>query len=235
MSGDRVERVLRERGPRELEGSVPPPPADVEEARFRLRMIDRRRGLRSLLGAGLGTVVVAAAAVAVAVAVTGPSGSANLGSGDLPGGASPSATAGPLVACGPGELRATAAPWGAAAGSRGTTVTVTNVGAATCLLEADRPGAQIRSASATIASAAAQPGSGTGLMAVGPSESLTTSVVWSNWCGAAPSGSLSLRLVLANGSELAVMPDPSAPGVLVPPCMGPSGVNVLSTIDFERP
>ncbi len=235
MSGDRVERVLRERGPRELEGSIPPLPARVEEARSHLRTIDRRRSLRSLFGGGLGTLAVAAAAVTVAIAVTGPSGSTPSGAGDLPGHGSPSAPTAPVVACGPGELHATAAPWGAAAGSRGTTVTVTNVSAATCLIEADRPGAQIRSASATVASVNARPGSGRGLLALGPSDTLTTSVVWSNWCDAAPSGSLSLRLVLADGSELPVGSDPSAPVVLVPPCMGAGQPSSLSTIDFQAP
>jgi hypothetical protein len=242
MSGDRTERALRERGPRERGASIPPLPANVEAARMSLRAIDRRRGLRSIIGAGLGTVAVATAAVVVAVALSGPPPAATTGPGvpgasaaasAAPGTVAPSASPSPVVtACEPADLAATAGEWGAAAGSRGVTVTVTNTSAVACLLSG-YPGARLTNATGSLADAAGKPGNSPALR-VAAGASVTTVVVWSNWCGSAPAGPIAITLDLPSG-QVAVTPDPAHGDVLVPPCMGPDGVNTLSTGDFTVP
>lgn len=241
MSGDRTERTLRERGPRERGASLPPLPADVETARSRLRVIDRRRSLRVLAGATLGTIATGAAAVLVAVAITSPSPVTPLATGSdhsaTPGTASetprPSASTAPVVAaCAPADLAAQAGAWGAAAGSRGTTVTVTNTSSVTCVLSG-APGARLSTASGTLATVAGQPGNGPALQ-LAPGDSVITSLVWSNWCDALPANPIAATLILPGGA-LAVTPDTGRPDVLVPPCMGANDVNHLSTIDFQQP
>jgi len=74
MSGERLERGLRERGPRELGASIPPLPSDVDEARARLRAIDRHRGLRALAGGVLATGATLATAAAAVVLVANHAG-----------------------------------------------------------------------------------------------------------------------------------------------------------------
>src|SRR5438876_12165717 len=66
---DRVERSLREPGPREERSGFVALPADIAEARAMLRHSERSRILRGFLGAGA-AVATAAVAVLVALAVT---------------------------------------------------------------------------------------------------------------------------------------------------------------------
>ncbi len=248
MSGDRAERGLRERGPRELGGSMPSLPADVDEARTRLRMIDRRRGVRSLVAAGLGTVAVGAVAVVVALAVTMPpgptpgplSGSGTPGviaSGSSAASAGPTvpASAAPAVSpCHVAQMRAVIADgWGGAAGSVGAMLQLTNNGSASCVLSG-RPGAVIEAGATTLVRA--EPDAATGASVVlPPGKVAITSVRWSNWCLPRPSGGLAVRLLFADGVAVAVEPDPSAPDVAVPPCVGQGQASSLSTIDFQLP
>ncbi len=251
MRGDRVERALRERGPRELKGAgVSPLPADVDEARARLRAVDRRRRFRSLAGGGLGTLAAAAAVIAVAVALTGtpkPAPGAGAGGSGTPSAtafsaaatpvptATPAPTAPPssiVPACDPSSLSATAEPWGAAAGSRGTLVTVSNTSGVACSVSGS-PGARLSSGGVSLAQTAPDPATSKPLR-LSPGSSAVTSIIWANRCDPVPSGQIDVTLVLTTGA-LPVTPDPTRPDVLVPPCMGPNDRNTLSTISFQPP
>jgi len=66
-----------------------------------------------------------------------------------------------------------------------------------------------------------------------PGQKAATSVVWSNWCGAQPSGTLTLWLRLVTGM-IAVKPDATQPDLAVPPCNG-TEPSSLSTIAFYAP
>jgi len=237
MSGDRLERGLRERGPRELGASIPPLPSDVDEARARLRAIDRHRGLRALAGGVLATgatLATAAAAVVLAMTLTAhPAPSPGL----LPGGSgSPTFTAAQspsgAFACAPGDLSAVAEAWGAAAGSRGTLVTVTNTSDLACSVSGS-PGARLASGGTVLAETPVDPSTSKPLR-LSSGSSAVTSITWSNWCDPVPSGQIDVTLLLTTGA-LPVTPDATSRDVLVPPCMGSSDRNVLSTIDFQRP
>ena len=237
MSGERLERGLRERGPRELGASIPPLPSDVDEARARLRAIDRHRGLRALAGGVLATgatLATAAAAVVLAMTLTThPTPSPGL----LPGATgSPTGTTaqspGGSAACAPGDLSAVAEPWGAAAGSRGTLVTVTNTSDLACSVSGS-PGARLASGGTVLAETPAHPSTSKGLR-LSSGASAVTSITWSNWCESDPAQPIGMTLVLPGG-DLTVTPDPASPDVLVPPCMGSNDRNVLSTIDFQLP
>jgi hypothetical protein len=242
MTGDRIERALRERGPRELGAVIPPLPADVQETKAHLRAVDRRRSLRVLAGGTLGTLAVAAAAVAVAVAITSPPTVSPLDTGSGSSSATPSAasetaqpsnsTAPVVAACQPADVAAQASEWGAAAGSRGMMVTVTNTSSTDCLVSGS-PGARLANASGTLAQVTGAPGNSPALR-VAPGASVTTVVLWSNWCDPIPAGPIAVTVIIPSG-EVAVTPDTVHPDVLVPPCMGPDGVNTLSTGDFQRP
>ena len=133
------------------------------------------------------------------------------------------------LACAPGDLAAVADAWGAAAGSRGTMVKVTNTSSTACTL-AGRPGARLENANGVLADAGGDP-TATPPQPLEPGASLVTSLVWSNWCGSDPAQPIGVTLVLPGG-DLTVTPDAASPDVLVPPCMGSSDRNVLSTIDF---
>lgn len=260
MSDDRIERALREKGPRELGG---PPmvllPDDLREARTRLRSVERGRRFRALVGGGLGTFAAAAVVVTLVVLLLPPSPTSLAPGAGASASSSPAAaTADPPVtvvatpssaatptpaatpvatpalalACAPADLAAVAGPWGGAAGSVGTMVTVTNTSSVPCTLSG-RPGADLATASGTLVAVGGDPTS-TVPQPLEPGGTLTTSLRWSNWCGSAPSGTISATLVLPAGN-LAVTPDAAQPAVPVPPCNGPGQPSSLATIDFQAP
>jgi hypothetical protein len=229
VNEDHIERELRQRGPRERMATLPPVPADLAAARAELTRLDRGRALRGALGAGLGVLAAAAVVVAIAVAASGPRNVPQVGDGPS---AQPSASAG-TGECQASSLEANAEPWGAAAGSRGTMVHVTNAGSATCTVRG-RPGATISAASGTVVSTDGGTDPGMRALELEPGQTALTSVVWGNWCGRDLSrGELSLTLEVG-GDSLPVTPDATTPDILVPPCMG-SDPTSLSTIDFQRP
>jgi hypothetical protein len=251
MSDDRIERALRQRGPREPEAHLAPLPADLAEATLELRALERRRSPLRIVGVGAGMVLVSAAAVVVVLAVSSrlPQPSVGGRPSSTPGavassttGATPTPSAIPaaLVACQPAAVRAQAEAWGGAAGSRGAMVTVTNVGTVACTLHGS-PGAEIRDANGSVVVATKNPDGGTGAwsnprdptLILKSGESATTSVVWSNWCGANPQAPLAVRLILSTGA-LDVHPNAASPNVLVPPCNGDQPSS-LSTIAFQSP
>jgi hypothetical protein len=230
MNEDRIERELRQRGRRERMATLPPVPVDLAAARAELTRLDRGRALRGALGAGLGVLAAAAVVVAIAVAATAPRNGPQVGDGSS---AEPTASA-EIGDCQASSLDANAERWGAAAGSRGTTVRVTNTGSATCTVSG-RPGATISDANRMVG-VSTDGGTDPGLrpLELEPGQTALTSVVWGNWCaGDLRTGELTLSLEVG-GDSLPVTPDASAPDILVPPCMGTDPTS-LSTIDFQRP
>jgi Domain of unknown function (DUF4232) len=256
MNGDRIEHSLRGRGPREHGADLAPLPASITEARAQLGIIGRHRRL-PLVARAVATVGAAAAGVILA-ALAGtwllggfqPGGTGGSVSVSSPTATTPSlqvtptpqatmaptpqATAQPspaVTACLASSLHASAQPWGGAAGSRGTTLTVTNSGTVTCTLHG-RPGASIADASGAVLVSTAEAATPSDpVMRLAPGQSAITSVVWSNWCGTTPSAPMQVTLVIG-GQTLAVEADASAPAVLVPPCLG-SAASSLSTIAFQ--
>lgn len=144
-----------------------------------------------------------------------------------PSPASPSASA--VAACAGTDVVATGGPWGGAAGSRGSDVTVENRGSSPCLLPAgptvalvDQAGTAILTSSPTLA------GAGPELSAGG---SIGFSLLLGNWCDETVSLPLRLRLALAsdgidiNELVVATLDD-------LPPCNGPGQPATLSTTDW---
>ncbi len=254
MSDERIEQIereLRAPGSRETAGRGRPLPSDVSEARRLLSQIDGRRNAgRVVMRAGaIGLAAAAAVAVAIAIGATRP--------GILPVGESvgPSATSQPnptpvatptpaasqgSAACEASNLRATSERWGAAAGSRGTTIHVTLASGPDCVLQG-HPGARIVDSTGSEAIASLDPanrpdhpwmnpGDQPITMSVGGLET-TVVVTWSNWCSPVPAEP---RLELRVATDGPHLPVSAAAGdsVGVPPCMGASQTSVLGTYPF---
>lgn len=246
MSDERIEQIereLRAPGPRESAGRGRPLPSDVREARRLLSQIDGRRNAgRVVMRAGaVGLAAAAAVAVAVAIGATRP--------GNLPAGGSstspsptafttptPAASQGP-VACAASDLRAVSDRWGAAAGSRGTSVHITLVSGPDCVLQGS-PGARIIDSSGAVVIVSFDPGNRPEhpwmnlsdppiTMSVGGPQT-TMSVTWSNWCAAPPAD---LRLELRITTDGPHLPVTAAAGdtIPVPPCNGGGEPSSLGT------
>jgi hypothetical protein len=133
-------------------------------------------------------------------------------------------------ACASADIKATGGPWGGAAGSRGTDVSVQNVGASSCLLPA-RPSVSLVDPAGT-ALLASEPAPQGGGQTIGPGETLGFSLVFSNWCDQSVSLPLSLRLALADGAvEIDSLSVATADEL--PPCNGPGQPAALSTIEWQ--
>jgi len=229
MNDQDLERDLRtQRGPRE-EGYVPGRlPMTLDGGAVVGRRPARLPRVAMLVAAGL------AGALAVAVA-------AGVFSGPEPGvgangSASPSAEASTRPsggeACGPEDVSLTAEPWGGAAGSRGTVVTVALAsGGQACQL---RKGlvAEITDANGGVLvtsgpSAAGEP------VALAAGDTYTIGISWSNWCEAAPASPLSLALKMSGWESFAMVPVASGGLDPVPPCMGSAEPTALSWSGLE--
>jgi hypothetical protein len=236
MNRDRIERALREPGPRERGYSPEALPATAADLRAR---VPRRRGLLMSAG-GLGGLAAAVAAGAVvAVVLTrglGP-GPGNTGTGSNPTptptlAATPAPTASPVpvAACHAGDFAWSSDPWGGAAGSRGTTILARGVtglqgpcvirGQATLTLR-DANGALLLTAHAGATNVSVKAGD---LFEMG--------VSWSNWCGNDPAQPISLTLVLP-GDSLPVPLVPASGSIQVPPCNGPGQPPSLTGTGFQ--
>lgn len=230
MSDNDLERDLRaQRGPREdgYQPAVLPMAFDDASA----------AGAKpSRLGrAGLFVGVGVAGALAVAVIagiVSGPGSGPEVGSGSTE--PSPSG-AQSTPACGPADVMLAGEPWGGAAGSRGTTVTVTLAsGRYDCTL-APVTGAQITGGGSVGVSLGSEVASEADL---GPSVPLsadtayTVGVAWSNWCGTSVSEPVTLALSFLGWPaprQVAVASGGIDP---VPPCSG-GGETSLSVTDLQ--
>jgi hypothetical protein len=228
MNDQDLERELRsQRSPRE-DGYAPTRlPMTLDEAPA------GRSGPAPLVRGGLFAGAVVAGVLAVAVVAAMLSGPGDRGVGVGKSSASPSAEpsgssttasepASP-AACVPDELRLEADPWGGAAGSRGTIVTVSG-SSGTCALDAD-PLAHVSDVHGTVLVSNAP---GTGDTVTWPfGRAVNFAVTWSNWCGAAPDEPISLWISFEGAAAVPVTV-PAGGDDPVPPCSGdaPSTLSV---------
>jgi len=228
MNDHDLEQDLRtQRGPRE-EGYLP--------ARLPMALDEAAAGSQPSRLPRAAMLVAAGLAGALAVAIA-----AGVFSGPAPGvgangSASPSAAASTPPsgggACRPQDVSLTAEPWGGAAGSRGTVVTVALAdGGQTCELGKGLA-AEITDANGSVLvtsgpSAAGEP------VALAPGDTFTIGVSWSNWCAAAPAAPVSLALKMSGWDTFATVPVASGGLDPVPPCMGSAEPTVLSWSGLE--
>ena len=223
-----LERALRsQRGPRE-DGYQPSTlPTTLED-----QAVTGVRPSR-LWRTGLLVGVGAAGALAVAVAagiLSGPDSGPEVGSGNSAG-PSAEATTDPAPACGIRDVALAAEPWGGAAGSRGTVVTVSLAsGRYACALPA-AASAQLVDANGVQLVEGRTPAT-SGSVALEPGSAFTLGIAWSDWCGVEPSAPLNLSLAFGNGPPLLVGEPGSVPVTAVPPCLG-TGSSSLSLTDLE--
>lgn len=240
---ERIERELRNPGPREAADGGRGLPGDVRHARLLLSEIDGRRNSGRLVVRATAVGLVAAAAVAVAIVIgASPRSGIEPGASETP---QPTAAATPTGSqaasvCAVSNLQAVAERWGAAAGSRGTTVHITLVSGPDCVLQG-HPGARIVAGDGSLLVASLDPANRpTGQPWKNPGEravtitrggGTTVVVLWSNWCGANPSApELELRLA-PDGPQLAVAMS-AGESIPAPPCNGPGQPSSLGTNAF---
>lgn len=236
MNDQDLERDLRtQRGPRE-DGYAPMRlPTTREEALVASRGPSRLPRAVMLVGASL------AGALAVAIGAGVFSG-AGPGVGAT-GSASPSADATTLPSaaastpasgsggCGPQDVSLVAEPWGGAAGSRGTVVTITLAGGhGACTLNKALAAEMVdANGSVLVTSPAVEPG---GPVSLEPGASFTVGITWSNWCDAAPTEP-KLALMMSGWESFVTVPVPNGGADPVPPCMGSTEPTVLSWSGLE--
>ena len=221
MNDNDLERRLRsETGPRE-EGyrAVPLPDAPGPPSRA------PKGGRLMQAGLLLATVGAGVLAVAAASALLNP-GTPNGGVGQ--GSASPTPTSvpstGPVTPtdCQPADVELTAEPWGGAAGSRGTIVTIRLAEGRYPCLFADEPGAQLMMGVAVVVSI---DGLQAQTSAMNQGDERSVAVTWSNWCGREITGPLTLALRSGGVAFPVDVPDGANP---VPPCNGENAPSVLN-------
>jgi hypothetical protein len=235
MNRDRIERALREPGPRERGYSPEALPATAAELRAR---VPRRRGLLLSAGGlgGLAAAVAAGAVVAVVLTRGFAPAPGNPGTGSNPTptptlAPTPAPTASPatVAACRAGDFAWSSDAWGGAMGSRGTIILARGVtslqpcvirGEAILTLR-DANGTRLLTAHAAATDASVSAGK---LFQMG--------VTWSNWCGNDPAQPISLTLVLP-GDTLPVPVIPASGSILVPPCNGAAQASSLSGTGFQ--
>lgn len=224
MNDNDLERRLRsETGPRE-QGYVPSQlPASLGSAPPTPRP---SRALRLVVL--VPAVVAGVAVVAVAAALLNGSGPDGVGAGATST-RMPSPTERAPMPCQTNDVQITAEPWGGAAGSRGTVVTMRlAVGRYPCLF-APVPGARIDAQGASLVESETAGMDATKAIDAGmPAE---FSVTWSNWCGE-PYRTVNL-VVLSGGVEYPVGV-PQGIGAM-PPCMGENMPSTLSVTDLSAP
>lgn len=213
MNDHDLERSLRtQRGPRE-EGYTPARlPMTPEEATTRSGRSPRLPRALMLVGAGAaGALAVAAAAVLFSGQNPG------VGSGAGSPSARPSAPVDAL--CGAADLLLTAEPWGGAAGSRGTVVTIAVAdGHSACLLTKG-VSARVEDADGTVLVESASGAVGESVE-LGPGGGYTIGVAWSNWCGSPPVAPVALSIRFAPWPTFVAV-DAASGGIdPVPPCNG---------------
>jgi len=245
MNRDRIERALREPGPRERGYSPEALPATAAELRAR---VPRRNRLLMSAGAfgGFAAAVAAGAVIAVVLSrgVTPGPGTGGTVSSPTPTSVrtssptpaptpapTPTSSPAPVAACRAGDFAWSYEPWGGDAGGRGTILTAKHSASAPACDLAGPASVVVLDAnghtlvSGYVRSATAQ--------RVQPGETLHLGINWSNWCGSAPAEPVSVTLTMPDGSTAG----PFAPGdtaLLPPPCNGASQPSSLSVADFQR-
>ena len=228
MKSEDLERELRSQsGPREAGYTPAPLPMTLDDAPGS----EARPYRLGRAGLFVGVGVAGALAVAVIAGIlSGPGSSPDVGSGST----TPTLDASTQAPgdCAPMDVMLTAEPWGGAAGSRGTTVTVTlGSGRYDCIL-APVTGAQITGGGSVGVSVGSEIASEADL---GPSVPLDedsayiVGVAWSNWCGTSVSEPVTLALSFYGWP--APVPVAVASGGIdpVPPCSGGGETNLSVT------
>lgn len=168
----------------------------------------------------VGVAVAGALAVAVVGAILSGS---NPGIGGTTS-ASPSASASPAPSPGDGmcdssDVTFISEPWGGAAGSRGTTVTIAlAAGRSACRLP-NAVTAQIEDANGTVLVSHEWTGAG-GSVVLEPGGAFDIGIEWSNWCGSDPGSPLTLSLKLDGWPAWVPVTPPAGGANPVPPCLG---------------
>lgn len=244
MNRDLIERALRQPGPRE-DGYLPVAlPASAADA-------PRAHGWRGmLLAAGQVGALTAAVVAGAAIAVMLSRGNAPAPGTNGTGAGSPTPSPVPSLAvpsanpslaapstrdCRHVDFAWTSDPWTGAAGSRGTTVLFRGVDSLTGCEISGRAVLVLRDANGGTLLSAETPVSTVGVEA---GTLLEIGISWSNWCGDAPAGPISLALTLpGDSSEVPLVPPTDAPGpgsgIPVPPCNGVGQPSVLNATDFQ--
>jgi hypothetical protein len=237
MNDQDLERDLRtQSGPRE-EGYAPVRlPMTPEEAPSASRGPSRLPRAAMLAGAGL----AGALAVAIGAGVFSGSGP-GVGATDsaspsaeatTPPSAASSTPAAGSGACGPQDVTLTAEPWGGAAGSRGTVVTLALAGGHEACSLGKGLAAEMLDATRglLVTTAAAEQG---GPVSLEPGATFTVGITWSNWCGAVPAAPVTLALKMSGWDSFVDVPVPNGGADPVPPCMGSTEPTVLSWSGLE--
>jgi hypothetical protein len=227
MNKDDLERQLRtQAGPREQGYQPTPLPATPASPPRRSRLATTSRV------ALVGATVVAGAALAIVLTnmpQTSPGGVGSGGSAESSPSAQPTAEPSPpAAACTAEDFAWSTDPWGAAAGSRGTSVLLRGVASLdACRLDGD-VSVEIRDANGlplvsatTVSHVHAAAG-----------EVFEIGIAWSNWCAPDPTQPLSAVLQLpGDGSDVPLI---QASGeVLIPPCNGEAQPTNLSVTDVQ--
>ena len=160
--------------------------------------------------------------------------------------ASPSGTPAP-EACQPNEVFLIAEPWGAAAGSRGTTVYIGYRGAPNpsrfqCDLPLGIGGEVVDALGNVLLSKAPVPGAPTVELMTARAVPLGVAwdggydlgVAWSNWCSDEPAAPLRLNLLVPGWTAPVEVPVPAGGADPVPPCLGAGQPSNLSLTQPQR-
>jgi len=226
---DRVERALREPGPREERSGFVALPADIAEARAMLRHSERSRILRGFLGAGA-AVATAAVAVLVALAVTQAPAPAANGVGSASSSPSPTPSPPPVAGCRAGDFAWSSGPWGGGAGSRGTIVVARGVGSLQGCIIRGRATLTLRDANGTLLVTGHTALNDVRLTA---GMQFEVGVTWSNWCGAEPAQPMSLQLILPGDSTPVPLVPANDHGLTFQTCNGPGQPSTLGGTNFQ--
>lgn len=141
--------------------------------------------------------------------------------------ASPSAEAG--GPCAPTDLALTGGAWGAAAGSRGSDVSVENRDSSACMLPAG-PAIAVLDAAGTVLLESA-PVVEEGAPILEPGAVATFTILFSNWCQEGTT--LPLHVVLRAGADSIPIPGLDMTGDDLPPCNGPGQPPALSANPWQ--
>ena len=231
MSHDDLKRRLRtETGRYERGYRAVPLPASLEAT---------NGGRSRRLALVLATVVAGAAAAIIGVALLVAPGAAPVGEQPI---TTPAPSAAPTNAptpspsgpagCTATDLAVSAERWGGAAGSRGTTLSISLAdGAAPCHLPAQL---ELRMATADGALLISGLSSGTagGTLPLDSDTDYALGVAWSNWCEARPDGP-HLELRTAPLEAWIVIETPPGSADPVPPCLGSGQPTSLSLTELE--
>lgn len=218
MNDHDLERRLRsESGPRE-EGYMPTQlPASLDDTRrARPSRLTRIAVLVPAVAAGIGVV-------AVAGVLLGGQSSHPILSGASPTPSSP--TPRPLEACRPADVAFYADPWGGAAGSRGTVVTISlTEGRYPCVFGPLMAARIVTPGGATLIEGRSDVQDA--LVRLDPGSKWEVAVSWSNWCGEPLDA---VQLVLVSHRTDFPVDVPNGIGAM-PPCNGENAPSVLSVV-----